>query len=73
MRVSWLGDKAGYKAVRSAWLHWGQFLNTWAGHLGFPGDEEPASQEEMSETPVRSLDWEDALKEGMATHSSILA
>ena len=25
------------------------------------------------ETWVRSLDWEDPLKEGMATHSSILA
>ena len=25
------------------------------------------------ETSVRSLGWEDALKEGMATHSSILA
>ena len=25
------------------------------------------------ETRVRSLDWEDALEEGMATHSSILA
>ena len=29
----------------------------------------PAKQE----TSVRSLGWEDALKEGMATHSSILA
>ena len=27
----------------------------------------------MRETWVRSLDWEDALQEGMATHSSILA
>ena len=29
----------------------------------------PATQE----TQVRSLGWEDALEEGMATHSSILA
>ena len=28
---------------------------------------------EMRETRVRSLGWEDALEEGMATHSSILA
>ena len=28
---------------------------------------------EMRETWVRSLGWEDPLKEGMATHSSILA
>ena len=27
----------------------------------------------MPETWVRSLGWEDALEEGMATHSSILA
>ena len=27
----------------------------------------------MQETWVRSLDWEDSLEEGMATHSSILA
>ena len=28
---------------------------------------------EMQETWVQSLDWEDPLEEGMATHSSILA
>ena len=27
----------------------------------------------VQETPVRPLGWEDALEEGMATHSSILA
>ena len=27
----------------------------------------------MQETQVRSLGWEDALEEGMATHSSTLA
>ena len=27
----------------------------------------------MQETRVRSLDWEDPLEEGMATHSSMLA
>ena len=27
----------------------------------------------MLETPARSLGWEDLLKEGMATHSSVLA
>ena len=29
--------------------------------------------QEMKETRVRSLGWEDPLEEGMATHSSILA
>ena len=27
----------------------------------------------MQETQVQSLDWEDSLEKGMATHSSILA
>ena len=30
------------------------------------------SMQEMQETPVRSLGWEDPLKREMATHSSIL-
>ena len=29
--------------------------------------------QEMQDTEVQSLDWEDLLEEGMATHSSILA
>ena len=29
--------------------------------------------QEMQETRVRSLGWEDPLEEGMATHSSVLA
>ena len=29
--------------------------------------------QEIQETQVRFLDWEDPLEEGMATHSSILA
>ena len=31
------------------------------------------NQPAMQETWVRTLDWEDPLEEGMATHSSILA
>ena len=31
------------------------------------------NQPEVWETWVRSLDWEDPLEEGIATHSSILA
>ena len=33
----------------------------------------PPANAETQETWVRSLDWEDPLEEGMATHSSILA
>ena len=43
---------------------------------GFPGDSVvknlPAMQE-MQMTPIRSLDQEDRLEEGMATHSSLFA
>ena len=33
----------------------------------------PPAMEEPQETWVHSLDWEDPLEQGMATHSSILA
>ena len=41
----------------------------------FPGgiSGEPTCQCSRHETRVRSLDWEDTLEEGMATHSSIFA
>ena len=43
--------------------------------MGFPsgsaGKNLPAMQE-LQETQIWSLDWEDPLEEGMATHSSIL-
>ena len=45
------------------------------GSRGFPGGasgKEYACQCRRQETWVRSLDWENPLKEGMATHSSIL-
>ena len=43
---------------------------------GFPGGstvKNPPAMQEMQETRVRSLGWEEPLEEGMATHSSILA
>ena len=33
----------------------------------------PPTMQEKEEMQVQSLGWEDALEEGMATHSSILA
>ena len=36
-------------------------------------EQQQQPRQEMEETWVRSLDWEDPLEEGMATHSSILA
>ena len=40
---------------------------------GFPGGSDGKESSSMHETWVQSLGWEDALEEGMATHSSILA
>ena len=41
--------------------------------MGFPGDSDgkQLAWPKMEETQVRSLGWEDPLKKGMATHSSI--
>ena len=44
--------------------------------LGFPGDsgvKNPPAMQETQETKVQSLEGEDSLEEGMATHSSFLA
>ena len=42
--------------------------------MGGTNDKEPACpMQELKEMWVQSLDWEDPLEEGMATHSSILA
>ena len=39
----------------------------------FPGGSVGKNPPVMQETRVRSLDWEDLLEKGMATHSSVLA
>ena len=39
----------------------------------FPGGSVSKNPPPMQETWVQSLDWEDPLEEGMATHSRILA
>ena len=41
--------------------------------MGFPGGPVVKNLPVMQETEVRSVDREDSLEEGMATHSSILA
>ena len=41
--------------------------------MGFPGGGAVKNPPVMQETWVQSLGGEDALEEGMATHSSILA
>ena len=43
------------------------------GFLGGAVAKKPPAMQELQETRVRSLGWEDPLEEGMATHSSILA
>ena len=42
-------------------------------HLGFPSDSAVKNLPAMQDTWVQSLDQENPLEEGMATHSSILA
>ena len=42
-------------------------------HRGFPGDAAVKNRLTLQETWVLSLDQEDPLEKGMATHSSILA
>ena len=44
--------------------------------MGFPGGsvvQKLPEMQELQETWVQSLGWQDPLEEGMATHSSILA
>ena len=47
------------------WWQWAFQVAQWV--------KNPPAMQEMQETWVWSLDWEDPLEEGMATHSSILA
>ena len=45
-------------------------------NVGFPGGsvvKNPPAVQEMPDTQVSSLVWEDSLKEEMATYSSVLA
>ena len=41
--------------------------------MGFPGASVVKNLPAKQETQVPSLDWEDVLEEGLATHSRILA
>ena len=50
-----------------------RFLQSYQPWKAFLGGSEVKNLPEMQETQVRSLDREDPLEKGMATHSSILA
>ena len=63
-------------------LNWGLFFppeDIWSYleiFFGFPGGSAVKNQcamQELQETQVQSLGWEDSLEEDMETHSSILA
>ena len=41
--------------------------------VGFPGGSDVKNLHAVLETQVPSLGWENALEEGMATHSNIVA
>ena len=49
------------------------FLDIWDFPAGASGKKILLPMQEMQETQVRSLGWEDSLEKGMALHSSILA
>ena len=63
-----------YKVRKSIWILFSFFFFLFNAHhtlmLGFHGGSD---SKESRETQVWSLGWEDPLKKGMATHSSILA
>ena len=49
------------------------FVKSYLGIESFPGDSDVKNLPAMQETWVQSLDQEDPLEKGMATHFSILA
>ena len=49
------------------------FVYVYTRYMGFPGGSVVKNLPAMQETWVQSLDQEDPLEKGMATHSSILA
>ena len=54
---------------------WNIFIIT-VNNTGFPSGsvvKNPPAVQEIQDTQVSSLGWEDPLKEEMATHSSVLA
>ena len=56
-------------------MHYVQFskLSSDKWYMGLPGGSVVKNLPAVQETWVGSLGWEDALEEGMATHSSFLA
>ena len=71
-KLKWLslaGAKSDGKQTYTLWL---LYMFT-IYYYGFPGGLDGKNLPAMQETQVRSLGWEDPLKKGMATHSSILA
>ena len=53
-------------------VHWKLLFGCWRG-VGFSGASAVKNLPAIQETWVWSLDWEDPLEKGIATHSSILA
>ena len=73
--ISWVA-KTFRKLPFSPYLSHALFATLYYLCSGFPGGSEVKNQptmQELQEMQVQSLDWEDPLEEGMATHSSILA
>ena len=65
----WILNHGNAREVPSLTVYRAHYITKWASLVAQMVKNLPA----MRETWVWSLDWEDPLEEGMATHSSILA
>ena len=73
--IWWFLCQALYHAFLYSFSHFFPVPNIlWVSiYMGFPGGSLVKNLPTMQETQVQSLDQEDPLEEGLATHSSILA
>ena len=63
--------RSNFLSIQVFWVFF--FFFTFLFYIGNSGSSESKNPPEMRETWVWSLDWDDSLEKGMATHSSILA
>ena len=63
-RIFTAAHRLSSHVAQAQWLCYG---------LSYPVVQTAKNLPAMQETRVRSLDWEDLLEKGMATHSNILA
>ena len=73
-REAWHAAIHGVAKSRTRLSDWTKTeLKEEEGFPGFSVGKESTTMQEMQETWIQLLGWEDPLEEGMATHSSIFA